>query len=100
MVAEKLCFGDLAAMPAGDGGASAEIVVRRANLEIEKYFSNEQRKAFDWPIHPEGVSARVPGVGKAAGLYFEAGAAEITLLLPDSDFLIRGVKRRPSPADL
>jgi hypothetical protein len=55
--AEKLSIGDFAATLAGDDDAAAAIVVRRANLEFEKYFSNEPRKAFDWPIHPEGFSA-------------------------------------------
>ena len=54
---EKLSIGDFAATLAGDDDASAEVEVRRANLEFEKYFSNEPRKAFDWPIHPEGFSA-------------------------------------------
>lgn len=55
--ADKLSIGDFAATLAGDDETAAEIVVRRANLEFEKYFSNEPRKAFDWPIHPEGFSA-------------------------------------------
>ena len=55
--ADKLSLGDFAATLAGDDGASAQIEVRRANLEFERYFSNEPRKAFDWPIHPEGFSA-------------------------------------------
>jgi len=55
--ADKLSIGDFAATLAGDDGAAAEIVVRRANLEFEKYFSHEPRKAFEWPIHPEGFSA-------------------------------------------
>jgi hypothetical protein len=43
-----------------------------------KYISNEPRKAFDWPIHPEGFSAPEPlELGKLAGLDAEAGAAEI-----------------------
>jgi hypothetical protein len=54
---EKLSIGDFAATLAGDDGAAAAVEVRRANLEFEKYFSNEPRKAFDWPIHPEGFSA-------------------------------------------
>ena len=55
--ADKVSIGDFAATLAGDGDATAEIVARRANLEFEKYFSNEPRKAFDWPIHPRGFSA-------------------------------------------
>jgi hypothetical protein len=54
---EKLSIGDFAATLAGDDGASAAIAVRRANLEFEKYFSNEPVKAFAWPIHPAGFSA-------------------------------------------
>jgi hypothetical protein len=53
---EKLSIGDFAATLAADNGA-AEVPVRRANLEFEKYFSNEPAKSFDWPIHPEGFSA-------------------------------------------
>jgi len=53
----KLSIGDFAATLAADDGASAKIAVGRANLEFEKYFSNEPAKAFDWPIHPEGFSA-------------------------------------------
>ena len=53
----KLSIGDFAATLAGAGDGDAEVLVRRANLEFEKYFSNEPRKAFDWPIHPEGFSA-------------------------------------------
>jgi hypothetical protein len=55
--ADKLSIGDFAATLSGDDRVAAEIVFRRANLEFEKYFSNEPRKAFDWPIHPEGFSA-------------------------------------------
>jgi hypothetical protein len=55
--ADKLSLGDFAATLAGDDGASGQTEVRHANLEFEKYFSNEPRKAFDWPIHPEGFSA-------------------------------------------
>jgi len=55
--AYKLPIGEFAATLAGDDEAAAEIVVRRANLEFEGYFSNAPRKAFDWPIHPEGFSA-------------------------------------------
>lgn len=55
--ADKLSLGDFAATLAGDDEAAAQIAVRRANLEFETYFSNEPRKSFDWPIHPEGFSA-------------------------------------------
>ncbi len=55
--ADKLSIGDFAATLAGDDDAAAEIVVRRSNLEFERFFSNEPRKAFDWPIHPEGFNA-------------------------------------------
>ena len=54
---EKLSLGDFAATLAGDDGASPDIVVRQANLEFEKYVSNEPAKVFNWPIHPEGFSA-------------------------------------------
>jgi len=51
-----LSIGDFAATLAGDRG-EGDVTVRRANLEFEKYFSNEPAKAFDWPIHPEGFRA-------------------------------------------
>jgi hypothetical protein len=54
---EKLSIGDFAATLAADDGAATDVAVRRANLEFEKYFSNEPAKAFDWPIHPDGFSA-------------------------------------------
>ena len=53
---ETLSIGDFAATLAGDRG-DGDVAVRRANLEFEKYFSNEPAKAFDWPIHPEGFRA-------------------------------------------
>src|ERR1022692_737728 len=53
----RVSIGDFAATLSGDDEAAAEIVVRRATLEFEKYFSNEPRKAFDWPIHPKGFRA-------------------------------------------
>jgi hypothetical protein len=55
--ADRVSLGDFAATLAGDDGATGDIVVRRANLEFEEYFSKEPRNAFDWPIHPEGFSA-------------------------------------------
>ena len=54
---EKLSIGDFAATLAADDGVAADVAVRRANLEFEKYFSNEPAKAFNWPIHPDGFSA-------------------------------------------
>lgn len=57
----KLSIGDFAATLAGDDGAAAEVAVRRANLEFEKYFSKEAGRAFNgWRIHPDGFSA--PGL--------------------------------------
>ena len=53
---QTLSIGDFAATMAGDRG-EGDIRVRHANLEFEKYFSNEPEKAFDWPIHPEGFRA-------------------------------------------
>jgi len=52
-----LSIGDFAATLAGDDSAPNEVLVRRANLELEKYFSNEPEKSFDWPIHPKNFSA-------------------------------------------
>ena len=54
---DKLSLGDFAATLAADDGASADVAVGHANLEFEKYISNESAKAFDWPIHPDGFSA-------------------------------------------
>lgn len=54
---DKLSIGEFAATLAGDDGARAKVPVRKANLEFEKYFSNEPQKAFSWPIHPDGFSA-------------------------------------------
>jgi hypothetical protein len=54
---EKLSPGDFAATLAADNGASSEVAVRRANLELEKYVSNEPEKSYDWPIHPQGFAA-------------------------------------------
>jgi hypothetical protein len=54
---EKLSIGDFAATLAADDGTSPDVAVRQANLEFEKYISNEPAKAFDWPIHPNGFSA-------------------------------------------
>ena len=50
--AEKLS--PLAATLAADDGASADVDVRRANLEFEKDVSNEPQRSYNWPIHPEG----------------------------------------------
>ncbi len=54
---EKLSIGDFAATLAAYDGTSASALVRRANLEFEKYFSNDPKGSFSWPIHPEGFSA-------------------------------------------
>ncbi|HLY16978.1 MAG TPA: hypothetical protein VKR61_07120 [Bryobacteraceae bacterium] len=52
-----LSIGDFAATLAADNGAAESVPVRRANLEFEKYFSNEPQKAFDWLIHPADFRA-------------------------------------------
>ena len=52
-----LSIGDFAATLAADDGASATIAVHQANQEFEKYFSNQPKEAFDWPIHPADFSA-------------------------------------------
>ena len=52
-----LSIGDFAATLAGDDGTAENVAVRRANLEFERYISNEPEKAFDWPIHPRGFRA-------------------------------------------
>ncbi len=53
---EKLSIGDFTATLAGDAGGT-QVSVRRANLEFEQYFSKEDAKSFNWPIHPEGFRA-------------------------------------------
>jgi len=54
---EKLSLADFAATLAGDDGAGSAIAVRKGNLEIEKYVSNDAWGSFAWPIHPEGFRA-------------------------------------------
>jgi hypothetical protein len=54
---EKLSLADFAATLAGDDGAASAIAVRKGNLEIEKYVSNDAWGSFAWPIHPEGFRA-------------------------------------------
>jgi hypothetical protein len=54
---EKLSVGDFAATLAADDGASPQVTVRRANLEFEKYVSNEPARSFDWIIHPKAFEA-------------------------------------------
>ncbi len=54
---ERLSLGDFAATLAVDDGSSAEIAVRRANLELEKYITTDPQHSYDWPIHPEGFRA-------------------------------------------
>lgn len=54
---EALSIGDFAATLAGDDGSASEVRVRRANLEMEKYFATDATKTFDWVIHPEGFRA-------------------------------------------
>ncbi|HYM09270.1 MAG TPA: hypothetical protein VEU62_00985 [Bryobacterales bacterium] len=54
---ERLSIGDFAATLAGDDAAAPEVPVRKANLEMEKYFSTDAAKAFDWVIHPAGFRA-------------------------------------------
>jgi hypothetical protein len=61
-----LSIADFAATLAGDGGKQAAVAVRRGNLEMEKYISNDPQRSFDWPIHPEGFSA--PGLLELARL--------------------------------
>ncbi len=54
---DTLSIGDFAATLAADDGAAAEVPVRKANLECEKYISTDARRSFSWVIHPEGFSA-------------------------------------------
>jgi hypothetical protein len=57
IASEKLSIGDFTATLAADDGASANAGVHRANLEFEKYISNDSKGAFSWPIHPADFSA-------------------------------------------
>ncbi|MGE5646334.1 MAG: hypothetical protein ACM336_11140 [Acidobacteriota bacterium] len=57
IASEKLSTGDFAATLAADDGGSKQVTVRRANLEFEKYVSQDPKGSFSWPIHPEGFSA-------------------------------------------
>ncbi len=52
-----LSLGDFTATLAADDGTSAEVPLRRANLEFEKLFSTDPKGSFNWPIHPEGFQA-------------------------------------------
>lgn len=55
--ADRLSLGDFAATLAAADDRSPTVALRRQNLEFEKYFSNDPKGAFGWPIHPEGFSA-------------------------------------------
>jgi hypothetical protein len=55
--AETLSLADFAATLACNAAQGSEITIKRGNLEFERYFSNDPRKAFAWPIHPEGFAA-------------------------------------------
>ncbi len=57
IASEKLSIGDFAATLAADDGTASTVPVRRANLEFEKYISNDPQGAFAWVIHPEGFAA-------------------------------------------
>jgi hypothetical protein len=54
---EKLSLADFTATLAADTGGSSAVLVRKGNLEMEKYVSTDPRGSFQWPIHPEGFSA-------------------------------------------
>lgn len=55
--AETLSLADFAATLACNAAQGSEITIKRGNLGFERYFSNDPRKAFAWPIHPEGFAA-------------------------------------------
>jgi hypothetical protein len=64
---ERLSLADFAATLAVNEGSSAEtLTVRKGNLEMEKYISNDPVKSFNWVIHPVGFSA--PGLLELARL--------------------------------
>jgi hypothetical protein len=48
-----LSLPDFAATLASDDGASQDVAVSRGEVEFEKYFAKDARKAFKWAIHPE-----------------------------------------------
>ena len=54
---QKLSLADFAATLAGDEGNSGAVAVRKGNLEMQKYISNDDTGTFNWPIHPEGFRA-------------------------------------------
>jgi hypothetical protein len=64
---ERLSLADFAATLAVNEGSTAEMLaVKKGNLDMEKYISNEPAKSFNWVIHPAGFSA--PGLLELARL--------------------------------
>ncbi len=64
---ERLSLADFAAtMAVNEGSTAATVTVRKGNLEMEKYISNDPVKSFQWAIHPVGFSA--PGLLELARL--------------------------------
>jgi len=67
MGSERLSLADFAAtMAANEGSTAPYVTVQRANLEMEKYISDDPVKSFQWAIHPVGFSA--PGLLELARL--------------------------------
>jgi len=52
----RLSLADFTATLAGDDGVSREVEVRKGSLLFEKHFATDARRAFSWPIHPDGFN--------------------------------------------
>jgi hypothetical protein len=69
-----LSLADFAATLAGGLDGSNEVKVVRGNIEFERYFGSDGRKAFNWIIHTEGFDgAPLSALGASPGLDAEAG---------------------------
>jgi hypothetical protein len=51
---EVLSLADFAATLAGSMAGGNQVNVVRGNIEFDRYFASDGRKAFNWIIHPEG----------------------------------------------
>lgn len=65
---QTLSLGDFAATLAGHLLAPGPVRVAQGKLLFEQYFSNDARRAFDWPIHPKGFApAELLELGRLQG---------------------------------
>ena len=53
---EYLSPADFIATLAGEDPSASEVEVRKGALAFEKYFADDARAAFRWPIHPDGFN--------------------------------------------